>query len=135
MVSFTCASIGDLLGKILRAAVLYPDRSAVVFVTKGEQTFFMHHIQDCSEFVQVEDIDGDLEDLVGSPITLAEEIQNPFDAPELDTKTYYDESYLWTFYKLGTAKGSLTIRWLGRSNGYYSEAVNFSEYLEDEEED
>ena len=81
----------------------------------------MFHEQDCCESVQVEDVAGDMQDLVGSPIVQAEESSNS-DNPPLRC-----ESFTWTFYRLATAKGQVVLRWLGESNGYYSESVSFEE--------
>jgi hypothetical protein len=42
-------------------------------------------------------------------------------------KEDYDESFLWTFYRIQTDKGVVVFRWYGSSNGYYSEEVSFLE--------
>ena len=80
---------------------------------------FQHH-QDCCEHVYIEDICGDLNDLVGSPLLEAEEVSD-YDAGPL---VEYEESHTWTFYKFATRKGFVTVRWYGSSNGYYSESVS-----------
>lgn len=85
----------------------------------GGREFVMYHEQDCCESVYIDDINGDLNDLVGSPILVAEERCE--DYPE----AY--ESGTWTFYTLRTNKGSVDIRWVGESNGYYSESVSVLE--------
>jgi hypothetical protein len=75
--------------------------------------------------VTVEDIVGDLGDLIGEPILIAEEVTSN-ENPEGVTKEYQD-SFTWTFYKFATRKGYVDIRWYGESNGCYSEGVDFEE--------
>lgn len=89
----------------------------------------MKHRQNCCESVDIEDICGELEWLVGSPILNAEErVSDNTDA--LKGKEY-DYSYTWTFYEIATINGSVSIRWYGTSNGYYSEAVDIERYESD----
>ncbi len=90
-----------------------------------ENDFRFYHDQDCCESVNIEDIAGDLLDLVGSPLLMAEEVSNEPE-PGFADNEYIPESYTWTFYKFATVKGSVTVRWLGTSNGYYSESVSFA---------
>ena len=115
----------DLQGKTLkRAAQIGEDR--IEFETDDGKTFALFHSQDCCESVVVESVTGDLADLVGSPILLAEEAKSKDDPPGYKHE-YEPESQTWTFYKLRTIKGSVDIRWYGSSNGYYSESVDFAE--------
>ena len=69
--------------------------------------------------------------MIGSPLLRAEEVvhkdKTPGEARGVELEYGHRESCTWTFYKLATIKGSVTIRWYGGSNGYYSEMVDFSE--------
>jgi len=80
-------------------------------------------LQDCCESVTIEDINGDLIDLIGSPILIAEETTSE-ENPD-GVKIGFQDSFTWTFYRLATIKGTVVIRWYGESNGYYSEVLIF----------
>lgn len=121
---FKDVEFNELLGKtITNIDGLEKEGLEVIFTCADGKKYKMSHHQDCCENVWIEDISGNVSDLIGYPITMAEEESNS-DNPPLGE---YDESYTWTYYKLATIKGYVTIRWYGESNGYYSESVDFEE--------
>ena len=109
------------------------------------------YYQDCCASCSVEEIHGDVEDLLNSPILLAEEVSSTEPTDEMKAarakekadaeakdeyySDYQYESETWSFYKLATIKGSVTIRWYGSSNGYYSETATFHELGKDRWDD
>jgi hypothetical protein len=95
----------------------------IKFVAETGEVFEMYHDQDCCESVYVESVVGDINDLIGSEILIAEESSSG-ENPEGVDVSEYQESFTWTFYKLATRKGYVDIRWYGESNGYYSESVS-----------
>jgi hypothetical protein len=110
----------DLRGRILYR-VEQIGNSELRFYLTEDHYVKMHHIQDCCESVTIEDIVGDLEDLVGTPLLL---VEVRVSRNEDGTDEVYCDSYTWTYYSFRTIKGSVDIRWYGSSNGYYSESVN-----------
>lgn len=116
--------IEELKGKVL-AEVRNTGYDELYFYTVDGDSYQMYHEQDCCEHVELEDIIGDLDDLIGEPILMAEEVIG-----EDPTHVYEGEaSETWTFYKLATIKGYVTLRWYGTSNGYYSESVSFKKFV------
>lgn len=108
-----------LKGKILINIECKGDNE-IQFTDSENNIYHMYHEQDCCEEVYIKDICGNLSHLLDSPITMAECIVN-------EGKIGEDEwgTGTWTFYKLATVKGYVTITWHGESNGYYSETVDF----------
>ena len=117
------AELKDLLGKTMASVENKGDE--LVFKTVEGKSFKLYHSQDCCESVNIESVVGDLADLVGEPMLVAEE--NTGDTPADYKFEYAPDSYTWTFYKFATRKGYVDVRWLGESNGYYSESVEFCE--------
>lgn len=104
--------------------------SCIIFVTDDGEQYMMHHEQDCCERVYIESVVGDLHDLINTPILLAEASSSKHAPPP--NPSYEYESYTWTFYKFGTIKGYVDIRWFGSSNGYYGERARIVKWKEDE---
>ena len=99
--------------------------SEEIILTTDRGALCMRHDSDCCESVEVVDVTGDPADLIGGVVVLAEvrESDPPENADQIRNPEYI-ESETWTLYEIRTTKGDITIRWLGRSNGYYGETAN-----------
>jgi len=108
-----------LIGKVFRKVTGGEGEDEMKFEFENGTGFKFFHVQDCCENVSIRQIDGDLKDLEGAIILQAEAVDGeipPYDGYNSQT---------WTFYKFATSKGSVTVTWLGQSNGYYSWSVDF----------
>jgi len=110
-------NIKDMIGKTFTSVKGEIGGEDLIFENDSE-TFMFYHSQDCCESVEINDITGDLQDLIGDPLLIADEVIG-----ESQDFGQYD-SCTWTFYKFATRKGYVDVRWLGESNGYYSENVD-----------
>jgi len=123
------STVDNLLDKIIVKIKVSKNMENVFFTIDDGTIYRMYHEQDCCEVVYLYDICGDIQDLIGSKILLADEAtSNNSIFPELES-----ESFTWTFYKFATIKGYVDLRWFGSSNGYYSESVNFDLCVEKDE--
>ena len=107
--------------KILEAVIGKEGDEVLLLITADKEVFKMFHKQTCCESVYLAEVIGDIQDILYVPILLAAESSQSFDEKGTDA------SYTWTFYKLVTRKGTVTLRWYGASNGYYSEAVSVAQ--------
>lgn len=106
------------------------DNDEIRFYCSDGSVYLMYHEQECCEGVEIDDVCGDVNDLIGEEILVAEEIIHEGENPEGVIPPKYQESFTWTFYKLATKKGYVDLKWYGSSNGYYSESVDFKDITE-----
>lgn len=114
-------NFSELENKTLVDIIVFKDKQdtndEIHFVTKEGETYIWGHSQECCESVTIEDICGDLKNLLNAPLLRAQEVGNENKNDDWDSNT-------WTFYKLATVNGWVDIRWYGISNGYYSEVAH-----------
>jgi len=118
------ADVSELLGKTI--VDIQVGDNQIDFVLDDNTIYVMYHEQDCCENVSIEDLVGDVSDLLFSPLLEAEVVSNSEEAAQSE----WEDSWTWTYYKLGTIKGHVSIRWYGSSNGYYSESVDYARLKE-----
>lgn len=109
-----------LKGKTIKA--IEDDVSQIDFVDDTGTKYSMYHDQDCCESVELEDICGNLEDLIDTPIVDAYKSTNDY-----NPKDEHSESFTWTFFTLVTIKGTVVVCWYGESDGDCSEDVDLYE--------
>lgn len=86
------SNINELVGLTL-SSVEKIGEDRIEFVTVDGKKYVMYHSQDCCESVYIESIVGDLSDLVGHPILMAEEVWGDNAQPEEWKPDEYCDSY------------------------------------------
>ena len=110
-------SLKDLAGRIFTSVKRLGDEE-ICFYFSDTKYVRMYHDQDCCESVWIDDVCGDLEDLVDAHVVHFEERTSEGE------KSKWGDHQTWTFYDIQTTKGCVNIRWCGESNGYYSETID-----------
>lgn len=92
-----------------------------LFIREGEfKKVNFYHVQDCCESVMIHSVEGEFSNLLNCPLILVDEDAH---SNSLDSEAE-GESWTWTIYTFKTEKGTVVVKWIGNSNGYYSESVN-----------
>jgi hypothetical protein len=118
------ARIEDLKGKKFNFIKVFKNADItdrIVFIGDNE-VYVQLHIQDCCENVYIEDICGDVADITNVEIVSADKRTNVQENPDRIKRER------WTFYKIDSIKGGVTIRWYGYSNGWYSEEASLMRF-------
>lgn len=105
-----------LIGEVLTS--ITKSKEQIFIATQSNKMFVMEHQQDCCESVDIHEILGDANDVIGLPIIKAEELESSKHVDAVDESA---DSFTWTYYELATEKGRYVVKWFGSSNGYYSE--------------
>jgi hypothetical protein len=112
--------IESLEGMTIEAIIINTSKTKMDLIMANDEVYRFMHKQDCCEEVYLADVIGDLADIIGFPLVRCYETSNK-------SSEYINlplKSFTWTFYTLRTLKGTVTLRWYGHSNGYYSEEVD-----------
>jgi hypothetical protein len=120
---YTEVPFQDMVGKTFTRIEHIKDGQERIFFYSDKYVYRMMHEQNCCENVIVDEVHGDIGDLIDTPILDAYLSTNEGHITETQ---YENEHYTWSFYTIRTIKGSVTLKRYGTSNGYYSEEVNFS---------
>lgn len=119
----TNINFSELVGKtIVKIKGLEKNSDFIIFETSDGYIYGMYHSQECCESVYVEDVNGKAEDLLNTPLIIAEEKKGEIEDIDYGILRY-------TFYTLATKNGYVDIRWHGESNGWYSVDVSLSRVL------
>lgn len=125
--SYKWLDASALRGETLVSVSVDRDEDSIRFETASGRRFRMHHSQDGREHVRIHDILGDPQSLLGSPLVVSREETSGEWPKDVDESGYLCDIFTWTsfFFETGTSK--VRIRWLGESDGYWSELVQIDE--------
>lgn len=110
---------------IIECVIDKTGESYVAFACQDGTTWILRHFTECCEEVKLAAVEGDTVDIIGSPILKATTDRGQGEPSWL--QKIFDEQLVtsWETFTITTAKGSVTFKVTGWSNGYYSETMGF----------
>ena len=112
----------SLVGEVLTHVDIDDKLGVIMLTTESGRVVKVFHDQDCCEHVYIDGFDGDMQSLVGK--VLIEVEQKEFDKGD-PPPNEYSESWTRTELRFRVDDATVISRWIGTSNGYYSEDVDF----------
>ena len=97
-------------------AVAYKEENESLLIHLNTHVLEMIHRQDCCETVYLADVVGNFEDIIGYPLLEVSE--------SIVSTPTADESTTASYYNFKTVKANVQLRWVGESNGFYSETID-----------
>ena len=112
-----------LVGEVLDAVDIDREENQILLTARSGRKFLVYHEQDCCEKVQIVGQDGGFDKLIGKPIVEARDFA-------VDTsEEAIDSSQTTTALVFRVDDQTVVSRWIGDSNGYYSESVDIAELI------
>ena len=113
--------LSELEGEVISTVEGAEDGQETIITTESGKAIKIYHEQDCCEHVEIED--SEVDDIVGGYCHFAGFVGGK-SSTKSDDAYWGEVSQTWSFLNIETSKGSIWQRWLGESNGYYSESVD-----------
>jgi hypothetical protein len=112
-----------LVGEVLDAVDIDREENQILLTTRSGRKFLVYHEQDCCETVAISGQDGSFDNLIGKPLIEARDFG-------VDTsEEAIDDSQTTTTLVFRVDDQTVISRWIGDSNGYYSESVDIAELI------
>lgn len=128
-------TIEDLVGETLAYVDTDEHGEEIRLTTQSGKVFTIYHSQDCCEYVRIVDTEGNWRDLIGKVIEDISVIEESGCIDDGGVRPAYANDDSWTTTDLVFLVDGATVisRWVGESNGYYSESVDVAELIPREE--
>ena len=113
-----------LVGEVLDAVDIDREKDQILLTTRSGRKFLVYREQDCCETVAISGQDGSFDKLIGKPLIEARD----FAVDTGESESDYD-SQTTTTLVFRVDDQTVISRWIGDSNGYYSESVDIAELI------
>jgi hypothetical protein len=107
-----------LKGEILTYIDVDDENNTIMLTTASGRKIKIYHDQECCEYVRIESLEGDFRDLIGKVIIEFEHLE------EYEDSNDYGDHQTKTSLVFKVDGATVISKWVGDSNGYYSESVD-----------